>query len=182
MKRLAICLCGLTLSIVFATTSAGAHPAKPEPRDRAHAVAVVSMGLTEYPRAAFEAESQVRCVATGIVNRFGIDRLQELGLDVDAQQGPRLYVPGLTERERGRVASAYDACIDPQGGFIDSLVAEGLSTAEARCVFESYQASGIPTIHLTEAPHGVSLVDTETARGHLDEFLNAAKLACRDWF
>jgi hypothetical protein len=181
VKRLAIGLCAFTLSIGFAATGAGAHTAKPEPRDRAHAVAVVSMGLTEYPRADFESEPQVRCVAKGIVNRFGIDRLQELGLDLDAQQGPRLYVPGLTERERGRVAAAYDACLDPEGGFIDGLVAEGLSAAEARCVSESYQASGIPTIHLTEAPHGVSLVDTEPARGHLDDFLNAAKLACREW-
>ncbi len=149
--------------------------------DDARAVEVTMLGLTAYPRADFESEHAVRCVAEGIVERFGVQRLEELGLDIATRTAPMLHVPGLTEPERHEVAAAYRACIDEGGGYVEGLIAEGFSEPEARCVWAGYEATGIPDVHLTEAPHGISEVDTEIARAHLDALLEAAKAACRDW-
>lgn len=173
----------LLLGFTFACTDSGGNrTTQPEGSDNdALLVDVIMSGLTAYPRADFKSQHAVRCVAKGIVERFGTERLEELGLDIATRTAPMLHVPGLTEPERHEVAAAYRACIDAKASYVQGLIAEGFSEAEARCVWASYEATGIPDVHLTEAPHGISTVDTETARAHLDTFLEAAKAACRDW-
>jgi hypothetical protein len=173
----------LPLAFAFACTDGdGSRTTQPKRTDDdALAVEVMMSGLTAYPRADFQSQQQVRCVAEGVVGRFGTERLQELGLDVATRTAPMLHVPGLTAPERYDLAAAYEACVDAQGSFVQGLIAEGFSEPEARCVWAGYDATGIPDVHLTEAPHGISTIDTETARAHLDALLEAAKAACRDW-
>lgn len=149
--------------------------------DHTEMLDIVSSGLTEEPRADFESDRQVRCVARRIVKRLGIERLEALGLDTDQRVPPRLYEPGVTSDDRDRIYAAYDGCLDVMQDQIEGYVADGLSEPEARCIAASYRASGIARVHLTEAPHGESRIDTPDARAHLDGFLEAAKVACRDW-
>lgn len=182
MKRTLVVHGLLALSLGVVPAGAGSSAvAQAPPDDGGGAVEVIASGLIAEPRADFDSVRQARCVARGLVHRLGIRRLEELRLDSDEGQVPVLSVPGLTEAERHRVAVAYDTCFDFERRDIEGFVAEGLSEAEGRCVSASYRASGIPEIHLTEPPHGVSGIDTEEARAHLDDFLTAAKAACRDW-
>jgi hypothetical protein len=169
----------VVLSLVLLASTRDAV-AKERP-DRIEVLEVIGVGLTEEPRADFESDRQVRCVARRIVKKLGIARLEALGLDAERRVAPRLYEPGLTPDDRNRVFAAYDSCLDATQDQIEGYVAEGLSESEARCIAASYRASGIARVHLTEAPHGESLIDTPEARAHLDEFLEAAEAACRDW-
>jgi hypothetical protein len=152
-----------------------------DPGSTARAVDIVVVELTTEARADFRSPREARCVAGAIVEDFGIERLGQLGLDLDREIAPTLEIPGLREEERAQVGAAYDECLDATQRDIEGFMADGLSEPEARCVSASYRASGIPETHLTEPPHGVSTVDTEEARASLDTFLEAAKLACRLW-
>jgi hypothetical protein len=149
-------------------------------RDRALGVEVVAAGLTDYPRAELRSDDEVRCVAEGIVDGLGIERLAELGLDVDAEEGPLLYGPDMTGDDADAVYAAYDDCLGFRRRDVEQFVADGLSEAEAGCVSDAYRASGIPRAHLVEPPH-TGEPDRIEVHDHLETFLEAAETACRDW-
>jgi hypothetical protein len=188
MKRLLLVLC-TAVSLMAASAcsddgngaSGAATSSSGDASTTARAVDIVIVGLTTEARADFRSPREARCVAETIVEDFGLERLGQLGLDLDREVPPTLEIPGLHDDERAQVGAAYDACLDSMQRDIEGFMADGLSEPEARCVSASYRASGIPETHLTEPPHGVSTVDTEEARASLDTFLEAAKLACRLW-
>jgi hypothetical protein len=144
------------------------------------AVALVAADLVAYPRAELRSDEESACVARGIVERLGIDRLEALGLDLGARQAPRLYGDDLTQDEGDEVYAAYDQCLDLGQRDVEGFMADGLTERQARCVADGYRATGIPRAHLTEPPHSG---EPSSVQGHadLEAFLEATKQACRSW-
>lgn len=172
----------------LACSGSGSSGARPEPAsgvapdepERAAAVELVADDLVAYPRADFQGDDEPRCVAEAIVDGVGLDRLREVGLDVDAGTPPRLWEPELTTDEGDLVYAAYDDCLDFRRRDIEGFTAEGLTDAQAACVSDGYRASGVPRAHGLERPHAGAPTRVE-AHTHLEEFLEATKAACRDW-
>lgn len=149
-------------------------------RDRAAAVAVVAEDLEVYPRAQLRDDEEAACVAGAIVDGVGLERLAEVGLDVDAGTPPRLWRPEITEAEGRTVYAAYDGCLDLAGGDVEAYMADGLDREQAECASDAYRSSGIPQVHSVEPLH----TDDPTraaAHGELEAFIEATKAACRAW-
>jgi hypothetical protein len=150
--------------------------------DHAAAVEIITAGLLTVPRADFRVNDEARCVATQVVAEIGLDRLEEVGLGLETETPPSLWQPELTEAEGDLVYGAYDDCLDLERRDVEGFMTDGLTEAQARCVSHGYRGSGIPRIHMLEPPHGTTLApDRVAAHEDLDEFLDAAKQACRDW-
>jgi hypothetical protein len=159
------------------------QPDRPEPgADDAAAVEIIAADLLAVPRADFRADDEAPCVATRVVAELGLDRLEDVGLDLEAEAPPTLWQPELTEAEGDMVYEAYDACLDLERRDVEGYMADGLTEAQARCVSRGYRGSGIPRIHMLEPPHGTTLgPDRRAAHEDLDVFLSAARQACLDW-
>jgi hypothetical protein len=157
----------------------------PTDAETARAIEIVEAELLAVPRVDFRSDDEPGCVAEQVVTRIGLERLREVGLDVDAGTPPRLWQPELAEAEGDQVFAAYEHCIDFEQRDVDGFVEDdGLTEDEARCVSRAYRASGIPRIHGLEEPHGAPADLTPARRAaheDLDVFLDAAKDACRDW-
>lgn len=156
-----------------------------DPADTERAVEVVAAELVATPRAEFRDDAAPRCIAEQVVERLGLERLGEVGLDVDRGTPPRLWQPELTEAEGDQVFAAYEHCIDFEQRDVEGFVEDdGLTEDQARCVSRAYRASGIPRAHALEPPHStVAELTPERLAAHedLDVFLTATKDACRDW-
>ncbi|HMG45247.1 MAG TPA: hypothetical protein VK611_28200 [Acidimicrobiales bacterium] len=143
-------------------------------------VDVVARGLSALPRADFRDDEEPRCVAEAIVTVVEIERLEELGLDVDGRTPPTLHGPDLTAEEGDLLYAAYDGCLDFESRDVENFTADGLTEAQARCVSGAYRGSGIPQAQLLErVPDGTML--QASANAHLDSFMSALRTSCRDW-
>jgi hypothetical protein len=162
----------LGAAIVVACTSGG--------DDEDAAVDVVVADMQAYPRADFRSDDERRCVAEQVVDAIGLDRLREVGLDVDQAGPPSLWQPKLTRAEGNAVYAAYDDCLDLEQRDVEAFMAEGMSRAQALCASRGYRASGIPRVHTLEPPH-TGEPTRVAAHADLEAFLDAAKQACRDW-
>jgi hypothetical protein len=175
----------VALVVVPACTDdeSAAQPERSSPgADHAAAVEIVAAELLAVPRADFRADDEARCVATQVVAAIGLDRLEEVGLDLETETPPTLWQPELTEAEGDMVYRAYDDCLGLERRDVAGFMTDGLTEAQARCVSQGYRGSGIPRVHMLEPPHGTTLgPDRVAAHEDLDVFLNAAKQACRDW-
>lgn len=150
--------------------------------DDAAAVEIITADLLMAPRADFRKDDEARCVATHVVTELGLDRLAEIGLELETGTPPTLWQPELTEAEGDMVHEAYAECLDLERRDIESYMTDGLTEAQARCVSRGYRGSGIPRVHMLEPPHGTTLgPDRLAAHEDLDVFLSAAKQACRHW-
>ena len=177
------CLCVVSVMLLVGCSEGdGTDPAMPgeSASDRAAAVDVIARDLLAYPRAEFTSDEDPRCVADAIVDRVGLERLTELGLDIETDDAPTLWQPELTEAEGDVVYAAYDDCLDFESSDIDRFMADGLSPGQARCASDAYRASGIPRVHGLEPPH-TGEPDSVEAHARLEDFINATKTACRAW-
>ncbi|MGY6501861.1 MAG: hypothetical protein ACXIVQ_13350 [Acidimicrobiales bacterium] len=96
------------------------------------------------PNALQFSSEEAACVADAVLLGIDVERLGELGLDVDTEDGPRLSRPPLTHEESDVVFGAYERCLDLRAQ-IGSLLASGgaLDADSARCVADEYLASGL---------------------------------------
>ena len=182
MRRVAaLAMALVTLACTHDGSAAQADRSSPGPDDAA-AVEVITADLLVAPRADFRADDEAHCVATHVVTDLGVDRLEEVGLELGTGTPPRLWQPELTEAEGDMVYDAYADCLDLERRDIEGYMTDGLTEAQARCVSRGYRGSGIPRVHMLEPPHGTTLSpDRIAAHEDLDVFLNAATQACRDW-
>jgi hypothetical protein len=183
VRRVTALAIALVVAPACTDGESGAQPERFSPGpDHDAAVEIITAELLAVPRADFRADDEARCVATHVVADVGLDRLEEVGLDLETETPPTLWQPELTEAEGDMVYRAYDDCLDLGRRDVAGFMADGLTEAQARCVSQGYRGSGIPRVHMLEPPHGTALgPDRLAAHEDLDLFLNAAKQACRDW-
>lgn len=183
MRRVVALAIALVVVPACTDDESAAPPERSSPGpDDAAAVEIVTAGLLAEPRADFQVDDEARCVATRVVAEVGLDRLEEVGLGLEAETPPTLWQPELTEAEGDMVYGAYDDCLDLERRDVEAFMTDGLTEAEARCVSQGYRGSGIPRVHMLEPPHGTALApDRVAAHEDLDVFLDVAKQACRDW-
>jgi hypothetical protein len=183
VRRVAALTIALVVVPACTDDESAAQPERSLPGpDQAAAVEIITAELLALPRADFRADDEARCVATHVVAELGLDRLEEVGLDLETDTPPTLWQPELTEAEGDMVYGAYDDCLDLERRDVDGFMSDGLTEAQARCVSQGYRGSGIPRVHMLEPPHGETLApDRVAAHEDLDMFLDAAKQACRDW-
>jgi hypothetical protein len=155
------------------TEAAGAH----DPSDEDRTVGVMVSAMTEHARADFRTEQDARCVARGVVDGLGIDRLEELGLDVGRRRGPELTVPPMTDAEGDLVYAAYDECLDFEARDVEHFTANGLTEEEARCAHERYRSSSVPQTHLLLQDHDE--VPHPELHAQVEAEWNGAQAACR---
>ena len=183
MNRVAALAIALVVVPACTEDESGGQPERSSAGPRhAAAVEIITAELLALPRADFGADDEARCVATHVVAELGLERLGEVGLDLETETAPTLWQPELTEAEGDVVYGAYDDCLDLERRDVEGFMTDGLTEAQARCVSQGYRGSGIPRVHMLEPPHGTTLgPDRLAAHEDLDVFLNAATQACRDW-
>jgi hypothetical protein len=81
---------------------------------------------------------QAGCAAEAVVGALGVDRLEELGLDLATGEPPTLAEPPLGTREARAVYGGIGECIDLTSRVAEDFVAGGLDEATARCAAEHY--------------------------------------------
>ena len=116
-------------------------------------------------------------MARVVVDALGIDRLEELGLDIAAGAVPELTVPPMSETEGDVVYAAFDRCLDLTSRDVGNFTTAGLSASEARSASDHYRASPLPRTHLLlrhhdSVPHG----DLHT---RVEALWEEAQAACR---
>ncbi|MGH9258319.1 MAG: hypothetical protein ACRD08_00235, partial [Acidimicrobiales bacterium] len=158
MRRVAALAIALVVVPACTDDESAAQPERSSPGpDSAAAVEIVTEELLAVPRADFRADDEARCVATQVVAEIGLDRLEEVGLDLETETPPTLWQPELTEAEGDMVYWAYDDCLDLARRDVEGFMTDGLTEAQARCVSQGYRGSGIPRVHMLEPPHGNTL-------------------------
>jgi len=86
----------------------------------------------------FDAE-QAGCAADAVVEVLGVERLEELGMDLTTGEPPTMAEPPLGTREARDVYGGIGACIDLTGRVAADFAASGgLDEAMARCAAEHY--------------------------------------------
>lgn len=118
--------------------------------------AVVDLLATQFAssddpnRLQFDTE-QAQCTAEGVVDRLGMERLQELGFEAGAAEVPQLSGDLLEPDEQDEVYAAITACVDLEDQLADLLLASGLTEDQATCVAEHYMATDLPQRSLMSA-------------------------------
>jgi len=89
-------------------------------------------------------DSEADCVARATVDRLGIVRLEQMGMEVGPGTAPTLDEADLTSAEKDALFSIFDRCADFTSKLAALLIAGAqLSQAEATCVAERYEQSGL---------------------------------------
>jgi hypothetical protein len=148
-----------------------------ETTEAAEAADVMASAMSAHARADFRSEDDARCVARGVVDGLGVERLEELGLDVVRRRGPELTVPPMTADEGDAVYAAYDECLDFAARDVERFVANGLTEAQARCAHERYRGSPLPQTHLLLQDH--DQVPHPELHAQVEALWNDAQGACR---
>lgn len=117
-------------------------------------------------------EDGAQCMARGVLEELGEERLEELGLDVAAGRGPTLASPPLEPDEADRVYELTGRCVDLIGQTAALFEESGLATEEANCVAVEYARSGV----LAEALSSEEF-DPELNQ-RIDDAIDAAMAAC----
>jgi len=126
------------LSAVACSTSADAGS------DEQRLVEAVLVGGGDQGNSIRFEDDDARCAAARILDAFEPQRLEELGLDVEAGEGPELSQPPLTETEGGAVYDALDGCTDLVDQVGTALRSDaGLADDVAACVADRYEESGV---------------------------------------
>ncbi len=112
-----------------------------DPEDREAAVALMAglFAQSSDPSAilSFDAE-QAGCAAEAVVELLGVERLEELGMDLTTGEPPTMAEPPLGTREARGVYGGIGECIDLTGRVTRDFVNGGLDEATARCAAEHY--------------------------------------------
>lgn len=127
------------------------------------AAAVLADGQDDPNALPFD-EASSRCVAEALVLGFEPERLEELGLDVDAGAGPDLYEPPLTSEEADATYEIFDRCVD--------LVGELTEVFASECIAQHYYDADVlrDALFLAEPDAEVN--------GRIDAALEDAASAC----
>lgn len=144
----------VTVLVMFAVAACGsdtpgtAGPARQQESGDPAARDVIAASLRapgdDDPNALQLSAEEADCAADAIAAEIGIDRLEEIGLDVEQQAAPRFSQPPLTTEEGDVVYGAYEECIDLVGQVTALVAADGSFDDEgAQCVAEEYLASGL---------------------------------------
>lgn len=120
----------------------GADGARDDPAERAAAVEVLTgifAGQAD-PGAVLSFDAgQASCAAEAVVDALGVERLEELGLDLATGEPPTMAEPPLGTREAREVYGGIGDCIDLTARIAADLAAGGdLDEATARCTAERY--------------------------------------------
>ena len=76
----------------------------------------------------------MRCFADGMVGGLGVARLGELGISASDVGDPESAFRAMSEGELDDMADVAERCIDFRTGFIDAMVADGISRESAECL------------------------------------------------
>lgn len=90
----------------------------------------------------FDAE-QAGCAAEAVVDVLGVERLEELGMDLATGEPPTMAEPPLGTQEARDVYGGIGGCIDLTGRVTRDFVAGGLDEATARCAAGRYLDTSI---------------------------------------
>jgi hypothetical protein len=116
------------------------------PEERAEAVELMAglFAQSSDPSAilSFDAE-QAGCAAEAVVEVLGVERLEELGMDLATGEPPTMAEPPLGTQEARDVYGGIGECIDLTGRVARDFVAGGLDEATARCAAERYLDTSI---------------------------------------
>lgn len=94
----------------------------------------------EDPNALPVDEESARCIAERVVLGFEPERLEELGLDVEAGTGVTLAEPPLSEEEADAAFGIFGSCIDLIAELAAVFAEDGV---DATCAAEHYRDSGL---------------------------------------
>lgn len=126
------------------------------------------------PNALHLSEDESECVATYMVDEFGVEYLEELGYDIDTADvtpAPLFETPLPAER-RPDAIRAVMGCIDFTGHFRRFMQGDTrLSSSQIDCFTSSYMESGYLERTLFSAP------DAESQQASLEELADVSK-AC----
>jgi hypothetical protein len=88
------------------------------------------------------APDEMRCFAEGVVSELGVARLGDLGVTAADVGDPDSAFRAMTDAEMERMADVGMRCIDYAGGFVDTMVADGLSRSGAQCLTDRLDEAG----------------------------------------
>lgn len=83
----------------------------------------------------------MRCFAEGMVGGLGVGRLGELGVSAADVGDPEAAFRAMSEGELDEMADVAERCIDFRTGFIDAMVADGISRESAECLTDVLEGS-----------------------------------------
>lgn len=124
------------------------------------------------PNAVHYDDDAARCMAQGLVDGLGEERLVDLGLDGATGDGPNLATPPLDEAESALLFELRMECVDAIAQVAALLEDAGMSRVDAACTASGYASSGL----LAEATASEEF-DPELNR-RIDEALRAAATEC----
>jgi hypothetical protein len=125
------------------------------------------------PNAVDFTPAEADCMTGATVDRLGVARLEETGLDAADDEPPKLTEPPLTAEEADALYAIYGQCTDLTAKVAGFLAAEGaLSPETADCVAKRYEASGL----LRRSLFGAE--SDEALNRQIDDELTSATRAC----
>jgi hypothetical protein len=129
--------------------------------------------ITE-PGALHFTADEAECMAGRVVTALGVNRLRDVGLDLENGLPPDLSQPPLNAAEADIVYRAMEGCLDLPAQLADLFIDGGTTTAAptADCMAQRYLETELPRRALLAARHDPEL-NTEIQR-----FLTLAQAAC----
>ena len=161
-------------ALLLAACGGGVEDRASEAPDRQAVLRLIEQEVrneSEDPNA-LQLADEAPCVANGLVEELGTDRLVELGLDVDAGTPPDLQVPPMSNAEADEVLAVFGACVDLVQQVAAALAGDAQPTSEVRCIAARY----VDTQALRDALFSDGY-DPEV-NAHVDEALADAAAAC----
>lgn len=125
------------------------------------------------PNAIQLSRADAECIATGIIDQLGAERLAAVGYSTTAGDLPESLNAVLDEDERLVAARQLGDCIDLVVVIEMALVESGAPESRARCVAEQYVESGLLIESLAAAEYDAGL------NARIDAFLAQSMLECR---
>lgn len=154
------------------TSSTTSLPTDAEPALRDALAAYFQRSGEEDPNALQFDAAAADCMADGLLEGLGAERLQELGLDASGDAEPELSSPSLDDDEATLLYDLTEECTDLRQQVAESFEASGLDPATAECVAREYAESGLLAAAITSGEYDPELND------RIDAALDAAVAAC----
>ncbi len=102
-------------------------------------------------------EDDARCMVSSMVDRLGVERMEEVGLTAESFSSSSESMPsGLTEDEANGVVDGIDGCVDLHAMILEGIIGAGddLTEEEQDCIAEVFDEETVRTMFVTMLTEG----------------------------
>jgi hypothetical protein len=124
----------VVLALGLSTVACGDDAAGLSPEEQALADAILAdMQADTSDDEEFD-PNEMRCFAEGIVAELGVSRLFDLGVTAADAGDPEAAFREMSDAEMEHMADVGLGCIDYATGFVEAMMADGMSRSGAECL------------------------------------------------